>query len=335
MHTNHIPVLTDRVLEFLEPKPGKVYIDATLGLGGHTEAIMKASGGEATVYGIDVDERNLEKARERLTPYKNVHYSRDNFENLERIGQEIHSGKWDRARRGHEDEVRTGLVGSRSSESERKKGVDGILLDLGLSSVHVDEADRGFSFQQEGPLDMRFDTRSPLTAADIINTYSLEDLTHIFRTYGEERNAYRFAKDIVAARRTRSFTTTAQLADFVANAVIPPDHSKHRAHKPKKFYFKRHPATRIFQALRIATNRELEVLENGLAGGIKTLSSGGRLVVISYHSLEDRIVKNFFRNQAKNGTLKILTKKPISPSGEQREANRRARSAKLRAAEKI
>lgn len=315
MNTIHIPVLTNQILEYLKPAAGKVFIDCTLGLGGHTEALITR--GAKAVYGIDVDERNLEKAKDRLKQYKNVHFIHDNFENLEEIGAKI---------------------------LKKEERIDGILFDLGLSSLHVDEAVRGFSFQKEGPLDMRFDPRSAVTAADIVNTYPLEELLFIFKTYGEEKFSYRIAREIIQYRKQHKFATTSQLADFIANIF-----SKGK----RNFYFKRHPATRIFQALRIAANREIEVLQKGLEGAVKVLSTrpshseakpimrpegatlNGRLVVISYHSLEDRLVKNFFRQQKTLGSLKILTKKPVTPDDEEINQNRRSRSAKLRAAEKL
>lgn len=297
MNTIHIPVLTNQILEYLKPAAGKVFIDCTLGLGGHTEALITR--GAKAVYGIDVDERNLEKAKDRLGQYKNVHFIHDNFENLAAIGAKI---------------------------LKKEERIDGILFDLGLSSLHVDEAIRGFSFQKEGPLDMRFDPKSAVTAADIVNTYPLEELLFIFKTYGEEKFSYRIAREIIQYRKQHKFATTSQLADFIANIF-----SKGK----RNFYFKRHPATRIFQALRIAANREIEVLQKGLEGAVKVLSTTGRLVVISYHSLEDRLVKNFFRQQKALGLMKILTKKPITPDDEEINRNRRSRSAKLRAAEKL
>lgn len=295
---SHIPVLTNQVIRLLLPQPGKIFIDGTLGLGGHTEELLKSLNGTGAVYGIEIDERNLIYAKEKLSKYSNVHFIHDNFETLAEIGESV----------------------------LRKEGrINGILLDLGLSSPHVDDPNRGFSFQKEGPLDMRFDPRQKLTAADIVNTYSAQDLIQIFKTYGEERFSSKIAHEIVRHRKQEPFQTTSQLADFIAATIAP----------RKDFHFKRHPATRIFQALRIATNREIEVLDAALCGAIKVISKGGRIVVISYHSLEDRVVKNFFREQKKNGSLKILTKKPVRADQEEVRANRRSRSAKLRAAEKL
>lgn len=297
--TSHIPVLINQVIRLLNPEKGKVFIDATIGLGGHAEELLKTLDGTGAIYGIDADERNLNRARERLTDYSNVHFIHGNFENLEEIGKEI---------------------------IRKEKRIDGILLDLGLSSPHIEEPERGFSFQREGPLDMRFDIRHRLTAADIINTYSLEDLTEIFKIYGEERFSFKIAQEIIRHRKRETFKTTTQLADFIAN-IFPPRRNAVGG-------FKIHPSTRVFQALRIAVNREIEVLKNGLEGAAKALSSQGRLVVISYHSLEDRVVKNFFRTQKHAGTLSTLTKKPIRPDQEELMQNRRSRSARLRAAEK-
>lgn len=293
----HVPVLLNQVTEYLNPEPGKVYIDCTLGTGGHTEALLKKLGGTGAVYGIDADSRNLEIAKEHLKDYKNFHPIHDNFENLELHAAEI-------------------------KKVEGK--INGILFDLGLSSLHVDEHERGFSFQSDGPLDMRFDTRQGETAADIVNTYTQDQLLLIFKHYGQEKYAYRIASEIVRHRRDHQFATTSQLADFIETVVS----------QGKYFYHKRHPATRIFQALRIAANREVDVLEKGLTAAINVISEKGRIVVISYHSLEDRIVKNSFRNAKRDGILHLLTKKPITPTEEEQTENRRSRSALLRAAER-
>ena len=276
-----------------------VFIDCTLGTGGHTEALLQALRGKCTIYGIDADLRNLRLAEERLKKYPQVHFIHDNFENLERHGREI---------------------------LEKEGRIDGILFDLGLSSPHTEEAERGFSFQSNGPLDMRFDTRQKLTAADIVNSYPLEQLLFIFKNYGEEKFSYRIAREIVKSRRRERFTTTSQLANFIESVVS--QHGKFPFHK-------KHPATRIFQALRIATNREVEVLQQGLAAAINVVSSRGRIVVISYHSLEDRTSKNALRDAKKNGILTVLTKKPITPESSEIEENRKSRSALLRAAEKL
>lgn len=302
--SGHVPVLLREVLELLDPKPGKVFIDCTLGLGGHSKALLQAMHGKGAVYGMDSDDRNLELAKENLKEFTNVHCTRDNFENLEAQSAEILA---------------------------KDAQIDGILFDLGLSSFHVDEPERGFSFQRSGPLDMRYDTRQPVTAAEIVNTWTAEQLSFIFKNYGEERYAHRIAKEIVEHRRKHRFATTSELADLLERIFTPPWALK----SGKKFYFKRHPATRVFQALRIAANREIEALTEGLKGAVQSVSLGGRIAVISYHSLEDRIVKYFFREKAKEGVLKILTKKPVVPKEEELKSNPRSRSAKLRVAEKM
>ncbi len=299
-NNRHIPVLINQVIEILNPCPGNVYIDATLGLGGHSEEILKRLEGKGAVYGIEADERNLNLAKENLSQWSNIHYIHGNFENLAEIGEKV---------------------------LQKEGRLDGILFDLGLSSPHIETADRGFSFQREGPLDMRFDTSQGLTAADIVNTYPLEELINIFKNYGEEKFYYRIANQIVQLRKRNKFTTTTQFADAIRECVPHGDN--------KKYHFKTHPATRIFQALRIAANREIEVLQSGLTGALNVISKQGRVVVISYHSIEDRIVKNFFKNLKQQGLIKILTKKPIRPDREEVLGNRRSRSAKLRAAEKI
>lgn len=285
----HIPVLAREVLALLDPKPDEVIVDCTLGLGGHTKLISDALQGTGRVYGLDADIRNLTVAKERLSTQKNVAFIHDNFGHLQE----------------HLARIKT-----------QEKRVDGILFDLGLSSVHVDDAARGFSFMREGPLDMRYDTRKGQTAADIVNTYTLPNLISLFKTYGEEPFSNRIAEAIVTARKLKEFQTTTQLAECIGQSV--------------RSSGKVHPATRVFQALRIATNREIEVLVQGLTAAVNGVDLGGRVVVISYHSLEDRIVKNLFRDLKKDHRGVILTKKPTVPTEEEIRENRRARSAKLR-----
>jgi 16S rRNA (cytosine1402-N4)-methyltransferase len=299
LNTTHIPVLSSQVIQWFDPSPGKTFIDCTLGLGGHAKLLLEKMEGKGALYGIEADERNLQLAKENLKPYSNAHFVHNNFEALEDIGNSVR---------------------------EKEGKIDGILFDLGLSSPHVDDGERGFSFQKEGPLDMRFDPRQSLTAAEIINTYTQDELISIFKAYGEERHPYKIAEKIVEHRRHGKFSTTSELANFIA-AIF--------SHGKKDFFFKRHPATRIFQALRIAVNREMEVLGKGLYAAINVLSKGGRIEVISYHSIEDRIVKHLFKDQAKEGIIKILTKKPIKPEREEVLENRRSRSACLRIAEKL
>ncbi len=303
----HIPVLKKEALHYLDLRSGAWVVDATLGLGGHAEEILEVIGPDGRLIAIDQDAENLQKAKNRLERFPNVTYLHLNFEN---IGEAL---------------------------QEYDKKIHGVLFDLGLSSPHVDDPERGFSFMNDGPLDMRFDTRQNLNASDIVNTWPVEPLTNIFRLYGEEKNAWRIANEIVRERKNAPITRTTQLASLIERCS---------RRGPGK-----HPATRVFQALRIAVNGEIEALEKALPAVLSLLSKGGRIVAISYHSLEDRVVKNFFKAESndcvcdkvkepvcicgKVQTLKIITKKPITPSSVEAEANPRARSAKLRAAEKI
>ncbi len=282
-------------------------IDCTLGLGGHSEAILGKIGKKGKLMVFEQDEANLKEAKKRLRPYKDqIVYVHENFENL------------------------------RESLDKHKFKPDAILFDLGLSSPHIDDPERGFSFQKEGPLDMRFDKRQKLTAEKVINTFNERNLANVIYEFGEERRSRIIAKKIVSERKNKPIKTTTQLAEIIEKAI-----------KGKQ---KIHPATRTFQALRIYINRELEVLKSALIQAIDALNVGGRIAVISYHSLEDRIVKNIFRHYTQTcicpkelpicqcnfkKKLYILTRKPIIPSGIEVSQNPRARSAKLRVAEKV
>lgn len=318
----HKPVLLREAITYLAPQDGaaraRVYIDATLGGGGHTESLLKTLAIHQTVVGsltigIDQDRAALDAATVRLAAY----------------------GKAFRAIEGNFGDLKELFL---TLELPVEK-IGGILFDLGISSPQIDEAQRGFSFQKSGPLDMRMSTSATLSAAGIVNEYSDEELAEIFYKYGEEKKSRQIAREIVKRRETKRFETTDELAAAVKRFF--PDYQ--RAEQTKAL-------ARIFQALRIAVNRELDVLEKALADAHDLLESGGRLVVISYHSLEDRIVKDFFREKAtedwgpkgvvlksplKSATLKILTKKPVEASEEEVSENPRARSAKLRAAEKL
>ncbi len=300
-------------LAFLNCRPGAVYVDCTVGGGGHAAAILAESAPDGRLIGLDQDETALAQAGERLA-----------------------------------DEVRTGRAvlvqenfDALTDVLDRLKveKVDGVLFDLGVSSFQLGEAERGFSYQMEAPLDMRMDRRRPVTAADLVNTASEEELARLIRTYGEERWAGRIAALIVAKRRVRPLRTTRDLVEVV-KAAIP---AAARRRGP-------HPAKRTFQALRIAVNDELGALERGLAGAIRALRPGGRLVAISFHSLEDRIVKQAFALSAKRCVcppetpvcvcghvpeLRILTRRPLEPAADEMAENPRARSAKLRAAERL
>lgn len=295
---HHIPVMGVEILELLNPQPHHRLLDGTLGLGGHTKFLLSH---EPTleVYGFDLDSEHLAIAKSRLEAYPNVHYYHGNF-------------------RG-------------SVPTLRKEGLDGIdlcILDLGICSRHVDKAAKGFSFQQDGPLDMRFSKDEPRDAATILATFSVEDLAHLFRHYGEEPFAGPIARAIVAAREHTPLRTTLELAALISS-VKPP-------------IGKKHPATQVFQALRIAVNDELASLEEGLGLLLDFLRPGGTLAVLSYHSLEDRIVKQLFQSLAprqkhnKYSTStpttpwELRTPKPLLPSPQECSENPRARSAKLR-----
>lgn len=308
----HISVFRDEVKEYLNVKVGEVIVDATLGLGGHSLDIAKKLGKKGVLLAFEQDERNLAEAQKRLKDFeKQIVYIHDNFRNLK----------------------------TRITGNDQLGKVDAILFDLGLSSPHVDESERGFSFMKEGPLDMRFDQRQNLTAADIINTYSERELADIFFHYGEERLAKKIAYLICNRRKTKPFTTTSDLAEFLDEAI------PRNPRKPKRV----HPATQIFQALRIAVNDELNALKEVLQQSMEVLKIGGRIVIISYHSLEDRIVKHFFKNLERpkappekaiysnyeDPIVEDLTPKLVIPSEQEISTNPRSRSAKLRAYKKV
>ncbi|OGL66540.1 16S rRNA (cytosine(1402)-N(4))-methyltransferase [Candidatus Uhrbacteria bacterium RIFCSPHIGHO2_01_FULL_63_20] len=287
----HVPVMLKEVLEALDPRPGQDYLDGTVGQGGHSEAILKRTAPDGRLLAIDRDPRNLEVAARRLSPFGDrVMTVRASFRDAAEV-------------------ARNALVGPFA----------GILLDLGFSSAHVEDASRGFSFQQDGPLDMRYDPSQELTAAVIVNGWKEEELAKLLRLYGEEPHARRIAEAIVDARREARIVTTGHLAEVVELVVRRTGRT--------------HPATRTFQALRIAVNDELGELERALPSLVSLLAPGGRLAVISFHSLEDRFVKRFFKDQD-GETLKILTKRPLTASPEEAKLNPRARSAKLRVAER-
>ena len=289
----HCSVLPVETLEFLAPHSDGIYVDGTLGLGGHSEAILKKSSPDGRVIAFDWDEAAIEKSRERLKPFG------DRLTIIRRNFSEIAEGL---------DEVGIDKV-------------DGILIDIGLSSLQLDMGGRGFSFQRDEPLDMRMDIRREVTAASIVADCTEQELADIFYYYGEEKQARRIASYLVKERKLDPFETSKQLADLVARAVP-------RAFHPKRI----HVATRVFQALRIAVNTELENLATILESGVSCLAPGARFCVISFHSLEDRMVKRKFRE---NTELKVLTKKPIVATPEEQKQNRRSRSARMRVAEKI
>lgn len=299
------------VLQYLAPKAGGIYLDGTLGGGGHTELILEASGPDGVVYGIDRDPSALAAASKRL----------------ERFGDRF------RPLRGSFGDLASLLA------EQGVSAIDGLVLDLGVSSPQLDHAERGFSFRADGPLDMRMDPTRGETAADLVNSLSERELEQAIKEYGEERWARKIAQRIAMARQEQPFTTTLQLAELVERTI------------PRRFQEDRiHPATRTFQGLRILVNNELEQVEQGVQAGIGLLRPGGRLVVISFHSLEDRIVKQRLRDAAsgcrcprqlpqcvcgQKPLLRVLTSRPVMAGDAELAGNPRSRSAKLRAAERL
>jgi len=310
----HIPVLLKEVIEFLDPKPGENFIDCTLGYGGHTAEILKKTGPDGKVLGIDFDEEALKRIQKRLAKYQDRLIAvQGNYKNINKI-----------------------------SHDHKFNPISGILLDLGVSSPQFEVQSRGFGFQASR-LDMRMSrhsTGSGVTALEIINEWSVKDLARIFEEYGEERLAKHIAQEIGIVRRSREISSGPELEEVVKKVY-------------QKYYHTRslkNPATKVFQALRIQVNDELNNLGEALPKALELLESEGRLVVISYHSLEDRIVKNFFRDEARDclcppkfpqcqcghkAGLEIITKRPVVPSKEEVSLNPRSRSAKLRAASRI
>jgi len=289
----HLPVLLAEVVANLKCVTGGVYVDSTLGEGGHAQAILEAILPGGLLIGIDQDGKAIVRAKENLKKYeKNLLIFEKNFSEIQTI-----------------------------LSSLKIKQVDGILFDLGLSSLQLSDASRGFSFQRDGPLDMRMSEKAKATAGYFVNTLPWEELSDVISKYGEERWSRRIAKAIVESRRKRTLETTFQLVEIIKKAVP-------RSAWPKRI----HVATRTFQALRIAANDELSILEKTLPQAVRFLKERGRLCVISYHSLEDRIVKNFFREYKTKG-LKSVFPKPITPSRREFELNPRSRSAKLRVGE--
>ncbi|HHX96163.1 MAG TPA: 16S rRNA (cytosine(1402)-N(4))-methyltransferase RsmH [Clostridia bacterium] len=309
MSFQHQPVLLQEVINYLNPVPGMVILDCTLGGGGHAQALLSRILPGGCLIGLDQDQAALEAADRRLALLGKANYQivHANFKDLDQV-----------------------LL---------SRQVDGILFDLGVSSYQLDQKERGFSYQEDVPLDMRMDQTTALKAFDLVNEGSLQELTKIIGEYGEEKWAKRIASFIVQARKKKSLHTTGQLVEIIKQAIP----SGARRQGP-------HPAKRTFQALRIAVNQELDVLVPALEKGLQVLKPAGRMVVITFHSLEDRLVKRVFQKWVKACTcpadfpvcvcenrpqVKILTKKPVIPSVEEIEKNPRARSAKLRAVEKL
>ncbi len=294
--TNHYPVMYREVLEFLDLENKKIVVDCTLGMGSHARKLLEVMNDQAQLIGIDRDQDSLEVAFKKLEPFKDkTTLVKDSFSNLDKVLNYLNL-----------------------------QNVDAFLFDLGVSTYQLSNPLRGFSFLKEGPLDMRMDKDSFLSAYDIVNNLSEGELENIFNKFGEERYSKKIANSLINERKKEPIFTTTQLAQVVMR-VVPFQNRRDKIH----------PATRIFQALRIAVNRELEVLSIGLDKAVSCLSDGGRIAVISFHSLEDRIVKNAFKEYSASGVLKIINKKPLLPSEEEKGENNSSRSAKLRVAEKI
>ncbi|HEY7522612.1 MAG TPA: 16S rRNA (cytosine(1402)-N(4))-methyltransferase RsmH [Candidatus Limnocylindrales bacterium] len=312
MKEGHLPVLADEVMSMLAPAPGSLQIDATVGGGGHTARILEATDPDGRLLGLDADGAAIARVRSRLRSYgSRVVLRRANFREL-------------------------GTVAPR----EGFAAVDGCLFDLGLSSYQLADVERGFGIRAGGPLDMRFDPGRGVPAAELIASLDADELTALFRRYGEEPQSRRIARAIVDARRTAPVATAGELAAIVERAAPRPP----RGRRPV------HPATRVFQALRIAVNEELDALTEGLAAAVDLLRPGGRLVVLSYHSLEDRIVKRFFQAERRGCVcppeapvcvcgraprLRPVTRRSVTPTAAEIVANPRARSARLRAVERL
>lgn len=311
MDNFHQPVLLEETITLLNCHPGGIYVDGTTGEGGHALHIFKTCPNVRLLIGIDRDEDNLDHTNKRLSSFKDKYFLvKGNFSEIKKIISHL-----------------------------KIKAVDGVILDLGVSTHQLLSPSRGFSFSVDGPLDMRMDQEQKTTASTLVNDFSKEQLERIFWKYGEEKWSSSIAKKIVKSRKETPINTTLELANLVTNTI--PSRAR-----PRKI----HPATRIFQALRIAVNDELTHLKKGLPEAIDVLVPGGRMVVIAFHSLEDRIVKNTFREHSRSCVcppripqcrcgqipkLKLLTKKPIVPTTEEISQNPRSRSARLRGAEKL
>lgn len=310
MEFKHVSVLLNESLEALNIKENGIYVDCTLGGAGHSSQIIKRLNNEGLLIGIDQDKDALKAAGEKLKDYENKRLVHSNFSNIDSVLENLSIEK-----------------------------VDGILMDLGVSSYQLDEAERGFSYMQDAPLDMRMNRDEEFSAYNVVNEYSEEELTKVIRDYGEEKFAKRIASFIVNARNNKPIETTLELVEIIKNAIP----AKARREGP-------HPAKRTFQAIRIEVNGELRILNKTIEDGVKRLNKGGRMAIITFHSLEDRIVKLKFRDLAnpctcpsefpmcvcgKKPQVKLISRKAIEPSVEEVNENPRSRSAKLRVIEKL
>lgn len=296
---SHISVLLKEAIDGLDIKQGDVFVDGTLGSSGHSEEVAKRFGSSVVMIAIDLDPDAIKRSKKKLANYKlNIHYIENSFRNIKAV---LQSEKLDHANR--------------------------ILLDIGLSSNQFEESGRGFSFQKEEPLIMSFKkelTKDDLTAGEIVNTWEAENIATILKNYGEEQFAWKIAKAIVARREVKPIETTFDLVDIIKVAT------------PKWYHWKRiHPATKTFQALRITVNDEIGALRQALTDGFEMLSPGGRMAIISFHSLEDREVKHFYKDKENQEQAKLISKRPITPTKKEIEENPRSRSAKLRIIEKL
>ena len=310
MEFKHLPVLLEECLDALDIKEDGIYVDCTLGGAGHSLEILKRLSPKGRLIGIDQDEDALKAAREKIKEYNNVTYVHDNFHNIDAILEKLEIDK-----------------------------VDGILMDLGVSSYQLDTTERGFSYMRDAKLDMRMDRTQSLSAFEVVNSYSEQELGDILRNYGEEKFSKRIANFIVDRRVEKSIDTTLELVNVI-DAAIPAKYKRDGGH----------PAKRTFQGIRIEVNGELRILNSAIENGVHRLKSGGRMAVITFHSLEDRIIKNAFKELqdpckcpkelpmcvcGKIPIVKLISRKPIRATQEELEVNVRSRSAKLRVAEKI
>lgn len=309
MKFKHISVLLNETIDSLNIKPEGIYVDCTLGGGGHSTEILKRLSPQGRLIGIDQDNDALKAASEKLKEYKNVTYVHNNFYNIDDILEELNINE-----------------------------VDGIMMDLGVSSYQLDEASRGFSYMSEAPLDMRMDRSKSFSAYDVINSYSEQELFKVIIEYGEDSFARNIARSIVKKRKDKPIETTKELVEIIDKAI------------PNKFKKNGHPAKKTFQAIRIEVNKELDILDKAINDSVNRLKKGGRLSIITFHSLEDRIVKNKFKQLqnpctcppdfpvcvcGKKPVINIITRKPVEPTEEEKKENSRSKSAKLRVCEKI
>ncbi|MFH1440833.1 MAG: 16S rRNA (cytosine(1402)-N(4))-methyltransferase RsmH [Candidatus Omnitrophota bacterium] len=295
-HKYHIPVMLDEVLEYLNLGQGKAIVDATIGTGGHSLKMLERIGPQGRLIGIDRDQESLDIAKNRLSDYSaSCQFVYSSYSDIDKVMNALNIQK-----------------------------VDGMLFDLGISSIQLDDPDRGFTFQNEGPLDMRMDRNSYISAYDLVNNLDEKGLSELIWNFGQDRFHNRIARFLVRARQKHPISTTRELSNIILKAM-----------PYGRRYQRIHPATRTFQAMRIAVNSELELLEAAISKAVEFLNKGARICVISFHSLEDRIVKLSFRELAANGVIKLITPKPLVPSNTEMRSNPSSRSAKFRVAERL